>query len=136
MHHRVREDVVYPNAARTREQPALPIGREYNRTRTSAVRKLSNLRASGAAIERVEANGTVSWAGHRELVRAWNERNLVAIAVRREFNGAGSRHAAQINDEERWKIILYVQSLQGNDIVNNADVVAESSTGTEAQTTN
>ena len=45
-------------------------------------------------------------------------------------------HAAQINDEERWKIILYVQSLQGNDIVNNADVVAESNTETEAQTTN
>jgi len=45
-------------------------------------------------------------------------------------------HASLISDTERWKIVLYVQTLQGNDKVTNADVVAESSTGTEAQTTN
>ena len=44
-------------------------------------------------------------------------------------------HASQINDEERWKIILYVQSLQGNDSEGESEV-AESSTETEAQTTN
>jgi len=44
-------------------------------------------------------------------------------------------HAAQINEEERWKIVLYVQSLQGNDNANEAEV-AESDLETEAQTTN
>jgi mono/diheme cytochrome c family protein len=44
-------------------------------------------------------------------------------------------HAAQINEEERWKIILYVQTLQGNESSNEVEV-ADSNTETEAQTTN
>ncbi len=29
-------------------------------------------------------------------------------------------HASQINDEERWKIVAYVQTLQGKDVLGNA----------------
>ena len=44
-------------------------------------------------------------------------------------------HAAQIDEEERWKIILYVQSLQGKESTDQAEV-AETTIETEAQTTN
>ena len=44
-------------------------------------------------------------------------------------------HASQISDQERWKIIMYVQSLQGNDGEIAAEV-AEISEETDAITTN
>jgi mono/diheme cytochrome c family protein len=45
-------------------------------------------------------------------------------------------HSSIISNEERWKIILYVQTLQGNDNVTKTEMVAQSGTGTEVQPTN
>ena len=39
-------------------------------------------------------------------------------------------HASQLNNEERWKVIRYVQTLQGNDMaMDGKESIEEESTG-------
>jgi len=49
------------------------------------------------------------------------------------LNAMGS-HASQINEEERWKIVMYVQTLQGNKKA--AEEPAQVAEVTESESTN